>query len=161
MIDPPLPRAPSDSPTSAARATATSWPKTIRSIPQSSSITRANGRSLAIEIFQQRDSVLARRPEQVSETCRRYLLLLQKMLAQAPSYLVDALSEKVHIWGNSDNGFLPLHHANNFPEFGGAHARLSFDLLQIRRCNRCSTQCGFDSCDDSLLFPLQAYLMFR
>jgi hypothetical protein len=27
------------------------------------------------------------------------------MLAQAPSYFVDALSEEVHIWGNSDSGF--------------------------------------------------------
>src|SRR5437016_7824632 len=128
MIEPPLPSAPNDSPTSAARATATSWPKTIGSVPQSSSVTCANRRPLAIEIFQQRDCVLARRPEQVSERSRRDLLLFRKMLAQAPSYLVDALSEEVHIWGNSDNGFLPFHYANNFTEFGGAHTRLSFDL---------------------------------
>src|SRR5689334_1207785 len=135
MIEPPLPSTPSDSPTTAARATAPISPQTIESVPQSSSIPSANRRPFPIEIFQQRDSVLAGRPQQVSEPRRRDLTLLFKMLSQASSYFVDALSEEVHIRGDSDNGFLTLHYPNNFTKFGSAYTQLGFDLLQIRRRN--------------------------
>src|SRR4051812_31187171 len=144
MIEPPLPRAPSDRPTSAARATATIWPKIIGSVPQSSNITCTNRRALAVEVFEQRDSVLAGRTQQVPERCRRDLVLLQQMLAKTAPYFVDALGEEVHILGNSNNRFLPLHYAKDFTKFRAAHTGFGFNLLQIRRRHRSSAQRGFD-----------------
>lgn len=81
------------------------------------------------------------------------------MFAQAPSDLVDAFSEEVHVGGNSDNGFFTLHDPHHFSKFRAVHANLGLNLLQIGWSNGRLAERGFDFCDDCLLIALETNLV--